>query len=165
MIAVNMTPRAATIDIHSVHFRVNDNSFIERFESEVKKLSKPQLRKVQRIFQNNFITLSSTLLMVKPVVAKSPHPVNGLPEIMPSEIPAVFAELLLYAVLIGIGLACLCGVLAGITMLFKMEKARMWLVRILKGTGVILLAPMVVMSLAYIFFLLFGGSEWFISPF
>lgn len=70
------------------------------------------------------------------------------------------------ALTLGFGIAMVVSVVAsGWGYFRKTQDAFKWLIEIIKSFTMMMLAPTIIVTIALVAYLLFGGSEWFVKPF
>lgn len=109
------------------------------------------------------ITLSVSFLMIgNTAFAQSP----GAESITHQDIVQIGLYLIGILAIASTVLASLLAMLSGnLRMLKKKKEATEWLTDILKGYFIVLVAPVVVLTMALLAYLLFGSFDWFIKPF
>jgi hypothetical protein len=138
--------------------------FVQNLEKEV--TDKKQLKKIKKMFRLTFTTCVSFLSLATPAFAQESQSIIG---ITPDEIMKIFLEIEIIAVIIGVGLAKVFLILAGIyRMWIKKESVKEsieWSVSILKGYVQVLMTPMILTLIFMIIYWFFGDSPFFINPF
>ncbi|MDQ6600850.1 hypothetical protein [Bacillus salipaludis] len=136
--------------------------FLVEMRKEVVSLPKKEQKVWKKKLLIAYQTCVSMLVLVKPAAAATPALSTNL---IPTDLLQVILQLEFLAVILGVGLAQLCFVGAGIYRILRKEKiSKEWSVDIIKGLVQILIAPIVIMTITYIIYFLFGNSEWFINP-
>lgn len=141
-------------------FKEESPHFLEQITvEEVKSLSRRDKKRLLKVYKTTFLTCVSLLVLTTPTFAAT----EGVS--VPKDLMDTVITIQLIAVLIGVGLAKIFLIMAGITRMLRKEKiSKEWTVDIIKGLAQVLTAPVIVMLLTFVVNLLFGQSEWFISP-
>ena len=102
-------------------------------------------------------TLAAT---VAPVVTTTPEMITSM------DIIKLCKYLMGICVAISFSLAMVLSLVAATWGYFrKTDKAFKWVTEIIKSFVMVMLAPTIILTIAFVAYLLFGGSEWFIKPF
>ena len=160
------------VDLNKEEDMMNDTiiPFIKMIEEEVKLLPK---KRQKRFF--NMIRVSSMMIIPLAIaknanaqmITTSAKPINipfienqqGL-SILPPEIFQLLIQLIGGAMMLGSLVAILLLIAAGtFKMLGQSEKAKRWTTEILKGFGITLLAPAIIILLVAITSLVLGGID------
>lgn len=148
------------------NFKNNENMVkqldftVKTLEKEVETLNKKEKKKLKEVLQTAYLTCVSTLVLAHPTFAATQSQEINLPQ----EMKEIMNQLILICIIVGSGLATLLLVIAGIGKMFRYSNAKQWSIDILKGLAQVLVAPVLVMTIVYLSFLLFGSSDWFVSP-
>lgn len=138
---------------------------IKKLEKEVKQLNKKEKKKFKVICHQILATSTSFFTLVNPIMAATNSPQDL---ILPSDI----LEIGMWA----IGIMAVASFILTIIllqsasvqkMIFRKKKkvANEWMIEILKGFTTIMLAPVIVLAISLVMYLLFGNLEFFVSPF
>lgn len=154
----------STIGINNVNFHMQ--TLIE----EVNQLPKKERSKIKQQILTFQATVATFLLLPLKSMANTSTsvPVTSLPnsaEGIPPEIMDLLIGLLKISVAVGVVLAAILLVSAGIGKMFRMKEASKWTQDIIRGLVQILLSVPVVFIIYYVASLIFKGSGWFVSPF
>ena len=146
----------STIDKEKVTF------FLQNIEKEVINLPISKQKKWKKSLLTAYQTCLSLILTVKPAAAAS-HQLDT--KLIPTDLLDIILQLEILAVILGVALANITFVGAGIYRILRKEKvSREWSVDIIKGLVQILIAPVFITTIIYIISFLFGNSEWYINP-
>lgn len=132
-------------------------------EKEVKQLKKKDKKKIL-IKAGKLLAMASVsyLMLGTPVFAQAP---TSTP-IMPSDIAKIGMYLIAICAMASTILAIILGQLAGgYRMLGKKKEATEWIDNILRGYAQVILMPVVILTIAFVAYLLFGNFQWFAKPF
>jgi len=146
----------------------NQSFLIKTIEKEVKSLSKKKQKVLLTIAKATLTASISSLILVNPVFAATPLavPVATGSAIMPTDIMKIGMYLIGICATVSTILAMILMQLAGgYRMLRKSKEATLWMNDILKGYAVTIIAPILIMTIAFLAYLLFGDSNYFIKPF
>lgn len=169
-IKVRMSGRDSTISQNEqiefyVHSRIEKDKvtfFLQNFEKEVINLPKTKQKKWKKTLFVAYQTCLSLIIFVKPAAATS-HTLDT--KLIPTDLLDIILQLEIIAVVLGVALANITFVGAGIYRILRKEKiSREWSVDIIKGLVQILIAPVFITTIIYIISFLFETSEWFINP-
>ncbi|MGM7720520.1 hypothetical protein [Metabacillus sp. Hm71] len=142
----------------------NQTFLIESIEREVKKLPSKKKKVLYTIAKATLTASISSLMLVSPVFAATPTTA-----IMTTDIMKIGMYLIGICAAVSTILAIILSQLAGAyRMLRKSKEATEWTTDILKGYVQTLLAPVLIITIAFLAYLLFGTSEfsqWFVKPF
>ena len=148
--------------VHSTSVKEKVTFFLQNIEKEVINLPKTKQKKLKKTLFAAYQTCLSLILFVKPAAATS-HTLDT--KLIPTDLLDTILQLEILAVVLGVALANITFVGAGIYRILRKEKiSREWSVDIIKGLVQILIAPVFITTIIYIISLLFGNSEWFINP-
>lgn len=142
-------------------------------KEEVKKARKKDLKKYAKIARITLTTSVLLLGLVHPTFAATTIAVNALPGagtdvLMPKDIVHIGLWIIGIAAATSSVLAIILMQLAGgYRMLRKENKkdATEWTTEIMKGYTQIILAPVIILAIAFIAYLFFGNFQWFAKPF
>lgn len=140
----------------------NNQSFlICNIEEEVKKLPKKRKKLLYAVAKSLLISSISSLIIVNPVFAATTSVA-----IMPPDIMKIGMYLIGICATASTVLAIILAQLAGgYRMLMKSKEATEWTTSILKGYTQVILAPVLILAIAFLAYLLFGNSAFFVKPF
>jgi len=147
---------------------IEEMSFLaQSLQKEV--INKKQRKKFLKIAKVTIATSLSILTLVDPTftLAATALPVTSTPELItPPDIIKLCKYILGIAVAISFGIAVVMSVIAGSLgyLKGKSNESNKWLIEILKSFVMVMLAPMMIVTIALVAFMLFGGNDWFISP-
>lgn len=168
-ITLNISARRLDPRIKYVPFskteRVVDVPFIlTNLKEEVGREKKKNLKRFARICKVTITTSALLFGLVSPTMAASIAPVPNA--ILPSDIMKVGVYLIGISMAASTILAIILSQLAGgWRMLRKGEDATKWTTDILKGYTQVILAPVIIVSIAFVVYLLFGNYDWFVKLF
>lgn len=138
-------------------------------ESEVKfRINRNWKRALAKIIPATIMVSASFLIVGDySLAATTTTHVASLPDsLMPEEIQKVGMYLMRVTAVTGTVLAVLLVQLAGgYKMLRKSRESSEWLTDILKGYATVIVAPILIMTIAFLSWILFKEVPWFISPF
>jgi hypothetical protein len=139
-----------------------ENNFLTQdLKKEVKGLSLKNKRKMLRICKLTTASISFFMLGT-PVFAQTP----GADVIMPTDIMKIGMYLIGICAVASTILAIILGQFAGAyRMMRKKKEATEWTDDILRGYAQTILAPVIIITIALVAYLLFGNFEWFVKPF
>ncbi len=131
--------------------------------------SKRRKKQFLKIAKVTIATSLSILILVDPTftLAATVLPITSTPDmITPPDIIKLCKYLLGIAVTIGFSIAIVMSVIASSLGYFrKSTESNKWVIEIIKSFVMMLLAPMIIITIAMVAFMLFGGSDWFIKVF
>jgi hypothetical protein len=158
--------RFTSFKLDQVQSKVSDLAFlVQRMEKEVINQDKKSLKKMKQIFQKTLTTSVLFLSLASPAMAAEPSIIG----ISPDEIMDLFQEIVFLVIVLGVGLANITMVLAGIyRIVFKKETAKeatKWSIAIMKGFAQVLTAPIILSLIFMIIYWFFGSSSFFVNPF
>lgn len=153
------------------------DSHIEKMNFLAKSLLKEVIpkkegKKFVKIALRTIATSLSILTLVDPTftlaatIAPSVLPVAANPDLITSmDIIKLCKYLLGICIVISFSIAIIMSVIASSLGYFrKSEKSFKWVTEIIKSFVMVMLAPTIIITIALVAYLLFGSSEWFISP-
>lgn len=152
-----------------IHWNEQSKPFLtQTLLEEVKQLPKKEKKKYAVIAKTLLLTSISTLALVNPTFAATSVETVAQQQgtIMPKDIMEIGMYLIGLCTIISTVLAIILSQLAGgYRMLRKEKEATAWTSDILKGYTQIILSPVIIVTIAFLAYLLFGGSQFFIKPF
>jgi Fe2+ transport system protein B len=160
-----ITQSDSSIGISNVNFHIP--TIIE----EVKLLPKKERKSIKQQILTLQTTLASFMMYPLTSMANSTNqtvPVTTLPnsaEGIPPEIMELLIGLLKVSVAVGVVLAAILLVGAGIGKMFRMKDVNDWITDIIKGLVTVLCATPLIFIIYYLATKLFSGSGWFVTPF
>lgn len=156
----------STTSYKNVNKNEDNNSletFIQSIEEEVKSLPKKRQKKIIKAlatipamilpFMSSVKTNAQTIQVDFPFLNDKPD------SIIPPEIWDILSQLIASAGKIGFLLSILLIAIAGLMIMFgRREKAVVWISEIIKGYGIILVAPILILLLTTLVYLILGNS-------
>jgi hypothetical protein len=149
----------------------NVNFHIPTLIEEVKLLPKKERKSIKKEILTFQVTLASFMMFPLTSMANNTNqtvPVTTLPnsaEGIPPEIMELLIGLLKVSVAVGVVLAAILLVGAGIGKMFRMKDVNDWITDIIKGLVTVLCATPLIFIIYYLATKLFAGSGWFVTPF
>jgi hypothetical protein len=138
--------------------------FVKSLPREVKELKKKDRKALKKTLQLTYLTCVSLLALTNPTFAATTTVATGL--MQPTEIMEIIQWMIKICAMLGIGFAILCLQIASVMRIFRKRKEAIeWSNDIIKGAVQLVLAPILIMLIAYTAYLLFGSSEWFVKPY
>jgi hypothetical protein len=138
--------------------------FVKSLPREVKELKKKDRKALKKTLRLAYLTCVSLLALTNPTFAATTTVATGLME--PTEIMEIIQWMIKICAMLGIGFAILCLQIASVMRIFRKRKEAIeWSNDIIKGAVQLVLAPILIMLIAYTAYLLFSGSSWFVKPF
>jgi hypothetical protein len=158
---------------------INNQAFqLQNIQEEVKHLSKQQRRKYLKIAKATLLTSASILMLVNPLFASAQVPtavmataslVVGTPTpdmIMPEDVMKVGLYLIGITAVLALIISILFFQASGIyRMMRKSKEATEWQTDIIKGLATTIIAPVLMVLVAFMAYLLFQGLPFFAKPF
>jgi nitrogen fixation/metabolism regulation signal transduction histidine kinase len=164
-ITINLRPQKPTINISSKKIYPNTDgvkleNFIKEVREEVKNLPKKQKKKMKKQLVATLAGLYLTLKGSKAFAMTA----TGTSGLISPELMRLMFMLVVLSVVIGVCLAMICGVIAGIAkMLNQKEYSEAWTENIVKGFGQVIMFPTIIASILFLTHMLFGGSGYYID--
>lgn len=153
--------------------------FIPTLKREVKKLNKDTIKKYTKICVQTLGISLSLLALASPSLAAPIEATTKVVEVISPDLaksssdlimPGDIAKIGLYLIGLGAVVSTVLAILltqfaGGYRMLRKGKEASEWTTDILKGYTQVILAPVIILSIAFVVYLLFGSFKWFVKPF
>lgn len=148
-----------------ISFEEHPRFLVPDLPKEVNQLTKKKKRNYARICKVTITTALSLFALASPTFAATTA-VAQTAEILPADIIKIGMYLIGLCAAASTVLAIILSQLAGgYRMLRKGKEATEWTTDILKGYTQVILAPVIIVSIAFVVYLLFGNFEWFVKPF
>jgi hypothetical protein len=158
---------------------INNQVFqLQNIQEEVKHLSKQQRKKYIKIAKATLLTSASILMLVNPLLASAQVPTAVMATaslvttstaanmIMPSDIIKIGVYLIGLLMALSTITAIILYQTSGVyRMLRKSKEATEWQLDIKKGFSQVILAPVIIILIAMLGFLLFGNLPFYAKPF
>ncbi|MGG3890347.1 hypothetical protein [Metabacillus fastidiosus] len=136
---------------------------IQNIEREVKTLKKKEKKQFLKTAKATLIVSLSSLMIVNPTLATTTQTVE---QVMPTDIMKIGMYLIGICVTAGTVMAIILSQLSGgYRMLNKAKEATEWSTNIMKGYVQILLAPVLIITIALLAHLLFSNLPYFVKAF
>lgn len=134
------------------------------------KLNRDLKRRLKKSIPIAVLASASFLILGHPGLAAPAIPVStgsALPStILPSDLVKVGTYLIAMTTIAGTVLAIIFTQSTGFyRFLRKPEEANRWIKEILKGYGTIIAAPILILAIAFLSWVLFSGLPWYVKPF
>jgi hypothetical protein len=143
---------------------------LQNLQEEVKYLNKQKRKKYLKIAKATLLTSVSIFMLVNPLLASAQVPqaitVGTAPDmIMPADVMKAGLYLIGITLAVAVILAIVLYQISGMyRMLRKSKEATEWESDIIKGFSQVLLAPVIVVTIAGLAYLLFAGLPFFAKP-
>lgn len=147
---------------------------LQNLDREVKRLKKPTKKQILKICKITLATSASVLMLVNPKLALAATIVQQTTGPLSPEASLLLPEDIVKAGMYLIGicavastiLAIILTQLAGNYRMFRKGKeASEWMTDILKGYTQVILAPVLILLIAFVCYIFFGDLKWFVKPF
>lgn len=157
--------------LKSISLEGNQDFLFRNLEWEVKRTKKKDLKKYAKICRAALTTSLLLLGLAHPAFAATDVLIPGSAGsnvLMPKDIVTIGLWIIGISATISSVLAVILMQLAGGYRMLRKENKRdatEWTQEIMKGYTQIILAPVIILAIAFIAYLLFGNFQWFAKPF
>lgn len=160
-----------TINPNTTRSETKDMTFLaESLTKEV--IPKKEKKKFVKVALRTITMSVSTLSIVDPTFALAATvtpaiPVNATVDpITTQDIIQLCKWILGIVLVLSFAIAMVMSVIAGSLGYFrKSDQSFKWIIEIIKSFVMVMLTPTIILTIAVVAYMLFGGSDWFIKPF